>query len=137
MRPFDREPHRDSFGTWLWIVALGLIVVLFVTAAMAHAGTVTVAFREQDADLVRCRITLQNAQGGAIASQEVDAFNNDQIHEVVFQYETRLLQGTEGRVVGWCVDLAGQTSVESVASPAIFPDVAPAPPAILGVQVVP
>lgn len=134
MRPMEKEP-RESMLNWLWMIAIVLTLLLFVSAAMA--GTVTVSFQELDRDLARCRFTLQNAQGAAIDSKEVTAFNDDQIHQAVLNFDTRLLQGTAGRVVGWCVDAAGQTSVDSAALAAQFPDVIPAPPVLVGVQIVP
>ena len=134
-----KESEGSSFTNWLWIIAIVMMIVLFVSAAMANAGTVKVSYREPaDRDLVRCRITLQNAEGAAVDTKEITAFNNDQVHEnVSLAYDTRVLQGSTGKVVGWCVDSSGQTSVDSTSLAAIFPDLAPLGPEFLDVQVVP
>jgi hypothetical protein len=120
----------------LFCVAALVLALLFCTSA--RAGTVTVKWNEApDRDLARCRITVQNATGAAINTVEVPALNSDVIHETKIDYDSRALQGVAGKVVGWCIDAAGQTSVDSAALPVTFPDIKPGSPKLIDVQVVP
>ncbi len=116
----------------------GLVLGLLFCSTARAQGVVTVKWNESaDRDLERCRITVQNATGGAVSTVDVPALNSDVLHETKLDFDSRALQGQDGKVVGWCVDKSGQTSVMSAALVVKFPDIAPGAPKLVDVQVVP